>query len=353
MADATATSATLSMKDIARIVGTSKATVSRVLSGQPNVSAELHERVMAVVRETGYMVNASASALGTRRGSAFPCFRHGMIGVLFCRVRDGATLSYIRQEIYDGILEAASEMGLGVTTWRLSNEEYTTGILRSQFRTPVDGVLVNPASEMDLSQLSRIAPMVFFGSRPSATCDVPTVESHNAQGISGLLQHLAGLGHRRFAFVAHTLSHLPFRERADHFEKQVAAQGWEGRVVCAGADLKAYAAAFAAEAPERRPTALLCTADTEAAGLLREFAALGVRVPTDVSITGYDGYPWGVNTYPPLTSWRPDWHTMGRVALRLLLDVIQEKRGPVITLVGGELLCRQSTGRAPGFAAAP
>lgn len=341
--------ASYSIKEIAELAETSPATVSRVLSGFPGVRSHLRERVMVVVHKTGFSVNAAASALSRRTASA-PGLVHNRVAVTLTPCVHETKLPYIAQSIYDGIFDVAKNMGIGTTIWHLDDAEMANGSAPLWMtRAPVDGVLAFSPSSADIAVLRKCGPLVAMaGQLPVMSRSIPVVEQDDHAGTRALLEYLHELGHRRFELAPFDLAQRPCRQRAEAFTATLAHLRAEGRVAESIRDkIASYAAAFAQRPPDRRPTALMVTSDGPAMELLRHLAALGVRVPRDVSVVGFDGYPWGQDASPPLTSWRPDWPTLGRLALRTLLDALAGRAPAIRTLIGGALIERTSADRPP------
>ena len=164
------------------------------------------------------------------------------------------------------------------------------------------------------------------------------------------------LGHRRIDFISPYIEppvvHIPFQVRRDAFESLTGEYGVQGRVVSLPESMEAnYAAEFAAMNAEDRPTAIVVSSPSPSLRIMHALADLTVRVPDDVSVVAFDGTLAGSDGYPPMTTWDPDWRTIGRTALQTLVKVIAKESVPRQTLIGGELVLRKSTA-APWHAAA-
>ena len=304
---------------------------------------------MAVVRETGFSVNSAASAL-SRRTVSTPGMVHDMVAVTLTPCAHEVKLPYIVQSVYEGIFAIAKDMGIGTTIWHLDDTDMGHGGPPLWMtRAKVDGVLAFSPSSVDIAVLQKCGPLVIMaGQLPVVTQRFPVVEQDDRAGIRTLLEYLYELGHRRFELAPFDLTHRPCRQRAETFTSVMADLKAEGTIAEPIRDrIESYAAAFARRPADRRPTALVATSDGPAMELLRHLAAHGIRVPRDVSVVGFDGYPWGQDAYPPLTSWRPDWRTLGRLAMTTLLDALAGHTPAVRTLIGGTLIERASTDRPP------
>ena len=130
MIENTQDNATLSLSDIARMAGTSTATVSRTLSGRGPVSQAVAARIHKVVRETGYVPNASASALARKR-CARPGFVHNTVALAILRhtpTQDNSTVQTIALHSQEGVFDAANELGLDVVMCYINREDLQRGV---------------------------------------------------------------------------------------------------------------------------------------------------------------------------------------------------------------------------------
>jgi len=342
------------LKDVAQLAGTSVSTVSRVLSGTGMIADETAERVRRAVRETGFVINRKRSAAARSRASRG--LKHNLIALAGCGYGEGdSPAPHPLAATNEGILAAAHEAGVAVGMFRV-----TLADLRSQVppaslaRAEVDAILVHTTRGMDHGFIGRIAPTVLYGASPGRACSLPVVESDNTVAVEAVLSHLWGLGHRRFDFVSHYLDapmpHYAYVRRRDAFVAGLAERGAPaGRVVALPSfDVEAYASEFCALPAHARPTAIVASNDGVALKLLAAFAARGVRVPQEVSVTGYDGYPLGQDVFPPLTTWCPNWGTLGRTAFRCVVERALGNDIPSHVLVGGRLEVRGSTGPPAG-----
>lgn len=341
-----------SLEHIGKLVGASPSTVSRALSGKRPVAPALRERILKTIRETGFTPNAAASAMGRKRhGCAKPVCRTVAMTVFEAPEQ---RFLVVWEEAYQGLLEAADGLGITVTLCTLRREDVVsrsapTALLRS---VP-DGILLTPHSGLDHAFLRKVAPVVAVGGRPTEDCDLPVVEADSPMGVHCLVRHLAGMGHRNMAFLTRDLHHLPFRARAEAFLGEVNALGLHGRVIQMGARKESAVAAEYLDAPSgTRPTAFVASHDGRAVRLLHALAEAGVRVPADVSVVGFDGRSSGETALPPLTTWHVDWRELGRVALSVIKRCVEEGPFSGRTLVGGDLVIRESSGPPPASAGA-
>lgn len=331
--------------DVARTAGVSVATVSYVLNAGPKpVSADKRRRVLEAVAQLGYRPNAIARSLRARRTH--------ILGLI---VPDSANPYFAR--LSRSIEDAAAERGYQVVVSNAAEDpEREAAQIEALLRLQVDGLLWVPA---DLSasksgapegvptvQLDRALPAV----EGEELGDV--IESDNTLGGRLAAEHLAGLGHRRIAFLSGPAEHLHTVERLRGATQALNMAGIEPLVRHGDFGYRSgYEAGRAwCELPKgERPTAVICANDAMALGVLCSAAELGVRVPGDLSVTGYDDIPQARYSVPPLTTVAQPLDEMAREAIdRLLVRVgpQAEKPAPVRRVYPVTLIERSSTARA-------
>jgi DNA-binding LacI/PurR family transcriptional regulator len=327
------------MADVARHVGVSHQTVSRVLNGHPNVSPETRASVLAAIRDLGYRPNAAARTLVTGRTNVL-----GVISFDTVPLRP-ASLLYA--------LERAARPDYSVAITSLAR--FDRGSLPEAVeRFPgqaVDGIIViapETAAVQALTGLAADIPLVAVGCGTRAP--LPSVAIDNAFGSARATQHLLDLGHETVHHIAGPDSWLDAQERVEGWRQALRSAGaaepgllrgdWSAR---SGYEIGHRLAAM----PE--VTAVMCGNDQMALGLLRALAERGRRVPGDVSVVGFDDVPEAAFFLPPLTTVRQDFGELGRRALHLLMDRISGGRqlGPVLP-IEPELVVRASTGPPGG-----
>ena len=332
------------MADVARLAGTSKSTVSRVLSGRGTISPTVRERVLRVVDETGFIPDAFGQRLARARAAHAP-FRHNAIAVVFCVSEMG--FSRFWDETYAGVMASAQDQHLSVLSVMLREEELTRNtppeaLARMQF----DGMLVLPMDPVPTALRNRIGPCVLFGATTVPGTDLPSVEPDNDAGIAALVAHLTGLGHRRIEYAQGDTKHTAFNLRWETLRRMGETAGLtvvRAEPICGR--FKEYAERFALEGPDARASAIVASDDHTAVNLMHALLERGVPVPEDVSVIGFDGQPIGIHSVPPLTTWRVDWRALGRMAVNVLIDQIEGRPVASRTLAGGSLVLRQSTAR--------
>jgi DNA-binding LacI/PurR family transcriptional regulator len=332
------------MRDIADATGVSQSTVSRVLSGTPTavpIAATTRTRVMEAAHKLGYRPNPLARGL---RGAATM-----LLGVI---VRD------ITDPFFAGAIEATSleanrrgyNVVLGHAHRSADEAEALWAILEARH---CDALLFlgdlrdRPDLIEDLQQTSIPVVALWHGSRESG---IPTVSVDNRSGIAAVIDHLVGLGHGRIAFAGpQRLGDIAEREDA-----YLASAHGHGLVIPdeyrqdTGNDYDGGAAAFDRLMDlDTPPTAIVAPTDVIAMGMLHAAHRRGLRVPQDVSITGFDDIPVAAVSVPALTTVCMPTEAMILAALDLVIGP-PEEIGDFHPILEPELVIRASSGPVPG-----
>ena len=307
------------MRDVAREAGVSVATVSRALSRPKDLKKETLNHVLKVVRAMGYRSNQMAVQLRT-----------GSSRTLMVLVSDITNAFYA--EFFKGIEDYARTRGynllIGDTSQDAQNEQDYFGMLSAN---KADGLLWNvDATPAELSQ-GGITDLL--GGHPLVLCnhnadiEAPTVRIDNDLGGRMVAEHLLGLGHRQIAEVTGPLENDSIRRRHDGFSAALSDAGlrikpdWQfggGLGIEAGQSAARGIAALGA-----RPTAVFAHNDATAIGLLHSLPKMGLRVPDDISVVGYDDMPYACAMTPELTSVRLPRRRWGAAAANMLISVLE------------------------------
>jgi DNA-binding LacI/PurR family transcriptional regulator len=327
------------MEDVAREAGVSRALVSLVMREQPNVSEERRARVLEAAARLGYRPNAMARSLASRRTRT--------VGVLLDDLRNP-----FFAEIVGGVEELAAELGyqlLLAAGNRQARREQAAVSALLEYR--VDGIiLVSPRMRVaDIAVAALEAPLVIVG-RPARGVDADFVLVDETHGTELVLDHLAGLGHKRIAHVdGGTGAGGPQRRAA--YLRGMTARGLADHVQVIAGDFTEEAGVTAARelVSDGRPlpTAIFAANDMIAAGLLGGLDPAGVNVPRDVSIVGYDNIGIAHLAHVSLTTVDQPRTEMGRLALELLLDRIDNHRPREVRMLEPALVVRATTAPPP------
>jgi DNA-binding LacI/PurR family transcriptional regulator len=311
------------MKDVAEHAGVSISTVSYVLNDSGPVAAERRARVLDAVRVLNYTPNESARNLKRRSAST--------IGLV---VPDLANQFFAL--LAEGVEQAASARGVLVVLCAPEatgeSESLNARLLRSQRLDGIiylSGAATSPGS---LLELTRLGPVVLVDEQLPGF-DLPSVVSDNRRGARELARHVLELGHERVTVIGGPRELWTAEQRLAGYREAFAAVGRdpdELKVLVGDYRLSSgteLAARALAGGDGQRPTALLCANDLMAIGAMEYCKAVGIRVPDDVSIVGFDDLPFASLLTPRLTTVRQPAHEMGRRAADLLFDLLEDKHG--------------------------
>ncbi|MFB9377185.1 LacI family DNA-binding transcriptional regulator [Kineococcus gynurae] len=321
------------IRSVAARAGVSKSLVSLVLQDSPKVGPERRAAVMAAIEELGYRPDPTARSLAERRTRT--------IGVVLDDLRNPWFV-----DLLDGLRPVLLEAGLRPVLGDTRTEPDVAAVF-AQLR--VDGLVVVGTREDPhaVEEVARGVPTVLAGSRDSYDAPVDTVAGDDRAGVRLLVVHLVGLGHRRIGHVAGTGSVGRLRRAA--VEESVRAAG--GEVLVATGDMTedaGFRCGLELLGGRDRPSAVVGANDVSAVGLLAAADELGLRVPEDVSVTGYDDIALARSRRTALTTVDNGAARVGGLAgEELLARIADPHRAPVTTLVPPRLVVRTTTGPAP------
>jgi DNA-binding LacI/PurR family transcriptional regulator len=341
--DATAHDAgsTPTIAQIAREVGVSAPTVSKVLNGRSDVAASTRAQVEDALDRHGYR---------RRRPGSFAELG-GLVDLVFHRLGSEWSLEIIR-----GVEDTAAAARKSVILSELGGEHRPpqTWLETTLARPPLGALLV--ASQLTEAQRRRLAsraiPVVVIDTDGEPPAGVPTVASDNWNGGLAATRHLVSLGHRRIAAVGGPSDMLCSRARLDGYRGALAAAGIEhdaSLVDSGNFNVEpGYTAGRRLLDRADRPTAVFAGSDMQALGVIRAAQELGLRVPGDLSVVGYDDLPIAQWTSPALTTIRQPLREMGSTATKMLLALASGRR-PASTRVNlaTDLVVRESTAPPP------
>ncbi|MCC6342647.1 MAG: LacI family DNA-binding transcriptional regulator [Bryobacterales bacterium] len=327
----------MSMEEVARRAGVSTATVSRVMNNKTVVKSATRNRVMRVITELNYHPNLLARTL------AGGCSR--TLGMILSNMENPFFL-----DVYRAAEALAHTHGYEVAAVNTGYrpEKLLAGI-RMMIGRRVAGLAVI-ASEMEPSFLNEVTeskiPAVFYD-LGSSSHGVQNIRVNCRPGIGRIVDYLHDLGHRGFAYIGHHPAYGPAGEREVTFVESVKRLGSVWRTACAQDSLEGgrQAARLLLESGFR-PTAVICVNDFMAVGALRELRDRGLRVPQDVSVTGFDNIKLSEFCHPALTTVHIPRERIGRRVVAMLCpEEGSTTAGDIV--IDPELVLRGSTGPAP------
>jgi LacI family transcriptional regulator, galactose operon repressor len=325
--------------DIAAEAGVSVATVSKVINDRYGVAENTSARVRAVIDELGYHASLVGQSLRSRRTK--------VIGVL---VRD---LEPFSAELLKGVAHGLHDTGYELVVFSGCGQAADQAGWERRYLSRISGTLADGAILVTPGSIDETfgTPVVAVDHNVQSST-LPTVDSENLQGAVEATEYLLGLGHRRIGFLGgrHDLESARLRERGYREALHAGGIQVDESLVQEGG----YEAATAAE-PARQllevdppPTAIFAANDVTALETVAVARSLGLRVPEDLSVVGFDNVPESARGDPPLTTVEQPIQEMGREAVRLLLELIDNPAQPAARVVlPTRLVVRQSC-RGPG-----
>ncbi len=334
------------INDIARIAKVSKKTVSRVINDSPFVKEETRLKINAIIGELGFAPDPQARGLAFRRSF--------LIGMIY----DNPTAQYIvnmQQGILDAMRDTSFELVL--RPCNRAAPTFLQDMRRLIERQKLFGVILTPS----VSEDDRLVRMLREIDCPyvrvaAVSLDTPAtmVVTHDFSGAADAARHLADLGHKIIAHISGPATFRSAHERRRGFAAGLTERGikFVRNYDREGAYTFETGHALAAEllSLKPRPTAIFAGNDEMAAGVYMAARDLGLEIPKDLSVVGFDDSPVASRMWPLLTSVRLPIRDMGRMAAEKLFHRRTEKRAQKddVTEVIPTLVVRDSTGRPSG-----
>ncbi|GAA2079033.1 LacI family DNA-binding transcriptional regulator [Pseudolysinimonas kribbensis] len=307
-----------SIRDVAARAGVSRQTVSRVLNGLPGMTDATAERVRKVIDELDYRPNRAARILASSR--------HRTIGL----ITTAATM-FGPASIKEAIERAARAQGYAITAVTVLSEaeDEIAEALDELMVHGVDGMIVIAPQERTWPLIQRR-----LGGKPSLTLQwqggpANTVALEQREGALLAVRHLIGLGHRRILHLAGPLHWAEVEQRVEGYRQALDEAGLEQLPVEHGdwsAD-SGYAIGLRV-LPARDATAVFVSNDQMAIGLLHAAHELGMDVPRELSVVGFDDIPEARHATPPLTSVRQEFAALGDAAITRIVALIEGRPAP-------------------------
>lgn len=323
------------ISDVATTAGVSRATVSRVMNGRDSVDTDLAERVRIAAVELDYRPSSIARSLSLGRTQTVAVTIPELDNPMFQRVLQGFT-------------DASAEQGYRVLVANTGDDPQTELATAIEARNRCDALLmVAPrASDEALHELlPQLQPAVVLGRQPSSQIDVSSLAIDYASGAEAAVDHLTGLGHTELIYVAGPERSSSNRDRIAGLDRARARhRGITITQIDGGAQL-ADGHRVAAEVARSSATGVFVYNDLMAFGLLAGLAELGVAVPQDKSVVGFDDIDLAGYAQPPLTTLAVPHASLGSRAWERLEALLAKREDPQTGPYVPELVVRASTGQ--------
>jgi DNA-binding LacI/PurR family transcriptional regulator len=330
--------------DVARHAGVSISSVSTALNGRAGVSEATRQRIQAAARDLGFVPSIRGKSLSAKRAFA--------VGLVVHRDPDVLETDPFFSGFISGIESVLSHNGYALVLQMGSDpadspERYR----RLALDRRVDGVFLIDiqVDDMRIPLLADLQmPAVAINSQ-SPTHVIPAVVQQSMAAIQDLVDYLVALGHRRFGHISGPLRFIHANQRSEAWTSALRARDLTDNVLVKS-DFTYDGGVAAAERVfrmPRRPTAVFCANDIMAAGFVARMIDLGLSVPQDISVAGFDGTTLGTYVRPSLTTLSTSPRSLGAEAARLLLAQLEAGPAEDIAVEPCALIIRESTGAAP------
>jgi LacI family transcriptional regulator len=309
---------TITIQDVAEAAGVSVSTVSRVLNSKVDVAPETYEKVQRVIQELNYASSLAAKSMRSRKTNVIGLFTHDLTHSFTTQVLKGVERG-LSQSGYDLIIYTSSNKV--VSNWA-AWERHHVSLLSGSI---TDGIIVTTPTATTFSTLSPIVAI----DPHNESADFPAVIATNRVGALELMTYLVKLGHRRIGFIG---------GRPDLKSATRRLQGYKDGLLQASISLDpaliqmgdytqetAFVCARKLLNLPDRPTAIFAANDESAKGVMEAAQQIGLHVPDDLSVVGFDNIPEAAYLTPSLTTVDQSIETMGYLAVEMLIRLIEGK----------------------------
>jgi LacI family transcriptional regulator len=330
--------------DVARLADVSIKTVSRVLNHEPKVRKATKERVLEAMEALKYSPNSSARRLAGNRSY--------LLGLLY----DDRSGNYVT-DTQSGVLAACKQdhYDLLIYPCRHSDPMLLDGISDLVSNGRVDGLLLTPP----ISDMAHVRQLVRQLEIPNVVIALAgmgrskwTVDTNDREVCAEMVGYLAGLGHKRIAFIAGHPDHIAVTQRFEGYKNGMAENGLEVLEPYCEQGSNSYDSGVECGRrllnKKQRPTAIFCANDEMAIGVKKVAHEMGISIPGSLSIVGFDDTPVASQLYPTLTTIRQPTRDMAKLATELLIKRLRgESPEGMKEMLKSELIIRNSAGPAP------
>ena len=317
----------ITLKDVAKVAGVSYATVSRALSGSPEIGAGTRNRILKLCEEMGYTPNSVARSMVMKRTN--------IIGLIVASINN-PFMSELTTHIEIHSRRHGYNLMVCNSSYDLALEKQVFSVLLGR---QVDGIIMIPAgneSYESLKSMTSQVPTVFISENMQ---DVPEnyIAVDNRQGTESATEYLYSLGHRRILYFGCRTHSITHRLRLEGYLTACEKLGLEPSVIHSTYERSSQDAGYALAnrlfAGPNDCTAILCASDTLAIGCMQSALEHGISIPEDLSIIGFDNISFAALPQINLTSIDQPKEQMAISAVDMLIDRIQHPDRPVSRLI--------------------
>lgn len=309
----------LTLEDIARMSGVSRSTVSRVINGDPNVNTQTRQKVQDIIQTINFQPNLAARGLAV-----------GHTGVIGLVIPTGVSSIFTDPYfplIIQGVSTTCNSLGYSVMLWLAEPDYERKTISQILYNGLVDGILVS-SMLVDDPLIEKLAeskrPFITVGRHPTND-RINYVDVDNRSGAYQGVSHILRSGRRRVGIINGPHNTIAGVDRYQGYLDALHERGVQlmPELVAEGefSDMSGYLAMKRLLA--HHPDAVFVASDAMAIAAIRAIQELGLRVPEDIAVVGFDDIPTAATSKPPLTTVRQPIQRTGSVAAEMLIDLIE------------------------------
>jgi LacI family transcriptional regulator len=331
----------ITIGELAKIAGVSKTTISRVINSKPDVDPGTREKILSLISEYGFQPNAFAKAISQKQSNH--------IGLLIPHKAEYVFSNPFYTEVMRGVSTAVDENGYYLLICYAHEVNYMD--IYKQKR--VDGfVLLSPGSfHKHIIEALNVGSVPFVSTaKILGEAEMTYVDVDNFAGASMLMQHLVSLGHQRIAFIGKPTLQSS-QDRLSAYKTVLAKAGIQydpelALVTDTSSVESGHEYTLRLLRAQRPPTAIFLANDVMAIGAINAAHEIGLRVPEDISIVGFDDIPFSNYTNPPLTTVHQPAFEKGVRAAKLLINLLETQKPQESIILPMEMAVRKSTAAA-------
>ena len=333
----------LSLKEMAVKLNVSTSTISRVMNDKPGVGAKTRQKVLEEIQKNNYVSNGSARSLKTSKT--------GNIALVSIKRKYRLSSSDYFHPFHTYIERKFRKQGYHTISIALEDDEMENAndllLLKEKH---VDGFIINgPAvkPKFILELKNTGLPMVLFGNELKQT-EIDCVVCQDHKGTFIITKHLIEHGHKHILFLSGPEGWYTSEERKAGYIDALKEAGLKSRIINMTDTTIETGKTFFKEAIENihpEITSVVSVNDATAIGVLDEARCLGMKVPDDIAVVGFDDIPWASLSYPPLTTVQVFIEEMAKITITRLLDLLEDPNlHPAKSIVATSLVIRKSCG---------
>lgn len=329
------------IEDVARNAGVSVATVSRIMNGLPNVREATKKKVLEAMKELSYAPNASARSLRTQESRA-----------VLVTIPDFTNPFY--SHILAGIGDCARELDYSALIVPVESETRIDKLIKEFLDSKkADGAILLGSKVSDdwIKKYEEKYCIVQCPEFSDGTKNIPHISIDNYKAMYEMTKYIQSIGHKRIALVINDNQFVSTNMRYKGFTDAVNEAGYiydVEKYIYRGTDYSFETGIVAARqllSMKERPTAILCISDIMALGVMRAADEMGLKIPKDLSVTGFDDIDFVGMLHPALTTVKQPCYEFGWESMKLFYSCLYDEKHETEACLPYKIKIRESTGK--------